>query len=372
MKRSDDLFHSEVSETPDEAFQLDSYDFELPQERIAQNPHKIRDNSRLLIVNKTKSTISHSRFYSLPEVLKEGDLLVLNDTKVVKALIPCVKPTGAQIDLLALDPIKAEPTATQDVTRRVCLAKTSKGLRSGASLFTLDQREIRIVRLVGGGRIEVEFPVHEKDFPKFLDEYGKTPLPPYIKPMAENVDRDAKSYQTVYASGPGSVAAPTAGLHFTEKLLADLTNNGVETTRITLHVGPGTFQPVRTQDIRRNRMESEEYQITSAAAGSINQAISDGRRIIAVGTTCVRTLESAITPSGRLNAGSGKTDLFIYPGYKFRLIKNMLTNFHLPKSTLFMLVCALGGTHLMRRAYQTAIQEGYSFYSYGDAGIIFE
>jgi S-adenosylmethionine:tRNA ribosyltransferase-isomerase len=243
-------------------------------------------------------------------------------------------------------------------------------LRAGATIAIEGGPELLVEKTLGRGRILIRFPVDEDGMLTFLDRHGTAPLPPYIKPGDKDHSFHRERYQTVYSRVSGSVAAPTAGLHFTEQVLEELKRTGIEITRIVLHVGPGTFTPVREEDVRRHEMESEFYEISEEAANVLQAALEDGRRIIAVGTTTVRTLESAISPEGRFQPGRGRTDLFILPGYRFRAVHGLITNFHLPGSTLLMLVCAFAGKERVLDAYKTAVGERYRFYSYGDACLI--
>jgi S-adenosylmethionine:tRNA ribosyltransferase-isomerase len=306
-------------------------------------------------------------------LLDPSDLLVLNETKVTPARLFGHKPTGGRVELLVLDP--ARPLQGQQNTehaQRVCLVQSSKPVRPGTVIHLDKEYEIIAGETLSPGRIIARFPVSEPYFLPFLESYGTPPLPPYIKPENRLLTRDRDRYQTVYAKINGSVAAPTAGLHFTEELFNDLRTLGITIARIVLHVGPGTFTPVRSEDVRLHNMESEFFEVSEETAGLINDAQKQGRRIVAVGTTCVRALESAVNEDGILQPGSQSTDLFITPGYKFKLVRGLVTNFHLPKSTLLMLVCALAGTDLTLNAYKKAIENKYRFYSYGDACLILE
>jgi S-adenosylmethionine:tRNA ribosyltransferase-isomerase len=252
------------------------------------------------------------------------------------------------------------------------MVKASKRLKAGDVIRLANGSELTAEETVAAGRVRVRFPVAESDLLRFLDTHGQPPLPPYIKAHGLAGEQDRTRYQTVYSRVPGSVAAPTAGLHFTEDLLARLAARGIEIVRVTLHVGPGTFTPVRHEDVRLHVMESENYEISEETAETLNRARKEGRRIVAVGTTTVRALESAATSEGVVASGRASTNLFIIPGYSFKIVHNMITNFHLPASTLLMLVCALGGTEGMLRAYQEAINLKYLFYSYGDACLILD
>ncbi|MBM4327651.1 MAG: tRNA preQ1(34) S-adenosylmethionine ribosyltransferase-isomerase QueA [Deltaproteobacteria bacterium] len=350
---------------------LSTYDYELPERLIAQEPEAPRDESRLLALNRQTGRVSHRSFRELPSLLKPSDVLVLNETKVIPAALRARKPTGGRVDLLVLDPAGvARGIDLSALAERICMFHSSKPLRSGAALKLEDGREIIVGESVAPGRVRVRFPAQEADFLAFLEEWGHPPLPPYIRDPARDSERDRKRYQTVYARQAGSVAAPTAGLHFTDGLLRELEAGGVRIARIVLHVGPGTFTPVKHEDIRMHRMEAEYYETPELAAELINRAFAEKARIIAVGTTSVRTLESAIDPNGRLIAGKGRTDLFIRPAYGFRTIRGLITNFHLPKSTLLMLVCAFAGVESVMAAYHEAVALKYRFFSYGDACLI--
>ena len=296
--------------------------------------------------------LAHRRIRELPDLLTPGDLVVVNDTKVINARLRGAKDSGGNIEIL-VERIEAERVA-------LCQARSSKPLKPGR---TLD---------VPGGRLQVversgEF--FRLEFPSavtaFLEQHGETPLPPYIGRTAE--PWDGRRYQTVYAAKPGAVAAPTAGLHFSEKLLDALAKRGVQVATITLHVGAGTFQPVRVDDVARHRLHAERYQITDSAAASIRACREAGCRVVAVGTTVVRALETAADPVGGVRARSGETRLFIKPGYRFQVVDALLTNFHLPESTLLMLVCAFAGVERVMAAYAAAVAQGYRFFSYGDA-----
>jgi S-adenosylmethionine:tRNA ribosyltransferase-isomerase len=352
------------------AFQLGTYRYELPPELIAQEPSRVRDQSRLLAFRKSTGAIQHHSFRDLPSLLLPSDLLVINETKVVPASLIGHKPTGGRVELLVLDPAIMEEAVRRDSsTVRTCLVRSSKRLRQGAVIQIEAGPEITVEETIGPGRIRVRFPVDEDEFLTFLNLFGRPPLPPYIR-RATGDDRER--YQTIYAKVSGSVAAPTAGLHFTEELLGELQEKGVTIARILLQVGPGTFTPVREDDIRLHRMESESYEISRAAADAIVKARHEGQRVIAVGTTTVRALESAATAEGDVRPGKGQTSLFITPGYSFKVVRGLITNFHLPGSTLLMLVCALGGTDLVMNAYKVAVNEKYYFYSYGDACLVLD
>jgi S-adenosylmethionine:tRNA ribosyltransferase-isomerase len=367
-------------------FRLSAYSYSLPDGLIAHAPAAKRDHSRLLVLKKSTASISHRSFFELPEILEPGDLLVVNETKVVPAALSGRKASGGKVELLVLNP--ARQAVDSETAARACLAKSSKWLKpgtiivldkprasangGGADLASSCRAEVQVVENIGNGRVVIDFRVPDDSFFDFLQEFGRPPLPPYIKNAQRDLHKDRERYQTVYSTTPGSVAAPTAGLHFTERLIGELKDKDIDIAKIVLHVGPGTFIPVRTDDIRDHRMEPEFYDIPKAAADQINTAVKSGHRIIAVGTTSFRALESATGTDGLVEERRASTDLFVYPGYKPKLIRALVTNFHLPESTLFMLVCALGGTDFMKKAYAEAINLKYFFYSYGDACLILE
>jgi len=352
-------------------FKLSTYQYHLPQALIAQRPARTRDESRLLKLDRDTGAVDHHAFKDLPRLLRASDLLVLNETRVTPCALSARKPSGGRVSLLVLEPAGREHrTVSGDLASRVCICGSSKPLRDGTTITIEDGPDLLIEKTLGGGRVIVRFPVGEDGVLSFLERHGKAPLPPYIKPGDQDRSFHRDRYQTVYSRVAGSVAAPTAGLHFTEQLLEELEQNGIEVTRILLHVGPGTFTPVREEDVRRHTMELESYEISEEAANVLQAALECGRRIIAVGTTTVRTLESAMNPDGRFRPGNGRTDLFILPGHRFKAVHGMITNFHLPGSTLLMLVCAFAGTERVLYAYKTAVGGRYRFYSYGDACLI--
>lgn len=326
------------------------FDYELPNGQIAQAPASRRDASKLMHI--AGDGIEHLGFHRFPELLMPGDLLVLNDTRVIKARLHGVKDSGGQAEVL-VERIEGE-------TEALCQVRVSKALKPGR-FIQIGDAELEVLGRKGDF-YSLRFP---SDVLAFLEQRGETPLPPYIERAAGTVDADR--YQTVYGRRPGAVAAPTAGLHFTEDLLRQVRDRGVEIAEVTLHVGAGTFQPVRVDDISQHRMHAERYEICSRAARALAECRERGGRIVAVGTTVVRTLESAAARSGEVEAGSGETDLFITPGFPFRVVDVLLTNFHLPRSTLLMLVCAFAGYERVMAAYAEAVDEGYRFFSYGDA-----
>lgn len=339
---------------------LDMFDFNLPEELIAQVPLKNRADSRLMVVNKETGEIKHEVFKNITEYLREGDCLVLNDTKVLPARLFGVKTdTGAHIEVLLLKQMEGDRWET--------LVKPAKRVKEGTELEFGDGllKAVCTETLEHGGRV-LEFS-YSGIFYEVLDQLGEMPLPPYIKERLEDKDR----YQTVYAKEPGSAAAPTAGLHFTEQLLEEIKQMGVHIAFITLHVGLGTFRPVNVDDIEGHDMHSEFYMMTEETAQLLNEVHEKGGRIITVGTTSTRTLETIATAQdGKFKASSGWTNIFIYPGYTFKAIDGLITNFHLPKSTLIMLVSALAGRENILHAYNTAVEERYRFFSFGDAMFI--
>ena len=351
-------------------YSLEDYDYHLPEESIAQQPVAQRDRSRLLVVGRQSGSLGHGCFNDLPKHLSAADVLVVNNTQVVPARLVGRKETGGRVELLLLDypPATNREIGGKGVETR-CLIKASKRPRLG-SRFIFEAGLTAEVIGLHGLQQRVRFS-YTGNFERLLYRIGQVPLPPYIRRQDNggNVD-DQTHYQTVYASQKGAVAAPTAGLHFTENILERLRKKGVKIVEITLHVGYGTFSPVRVSDIRKHAMHAERFFLSDQAAGTINQARQAGHRVVAVGTTCVRTLEFAATTDGEVVPGNGSCDLFIYPGYRFKVVDAMVTNFHLPQSTLLMLVSAFAGRENILEAYGTAIEKGYRFYSYGDAMLI--
>jgi S-adenosylmethionine:tRNA ribosyltransferase-isomerase len=352
-------------------YALSDYDYHLPDHLIAQHPAPERDRSRLMVVDRRTASIGHQRFDDLPDLLDPGDALVLNDTQVVAGRLLGRKETGGRVEVLVLD--FAQASAGVKNGRGFvspCLIRASKAPKVGSRLL-FDGGLVGVVTERREGIQTIRFS-GPSDVAAAIEKAGLPPLPPYIRREKGDADseKDSRSYQTVYARVKGAVAAPTAGLHFTDALLDRLRSSGVDIIPITLHVGYGTFLPVRVDDIRDHRMHTEGYDLTAESAEAINRARQKGRRIVAVGTTSVRTIEFASKPDGHVRPGRGKNDLFIYPGYRFRSVGAMVTNFHLPKSTLLMLVSAFAGNRLIRDAYTEAVRHGYRFYSYGDAMLI--
>ena len=334
------------------------FDFDLPQELIAQTPLADRDHSRLLVLDKETGEVSHKEFRNILDYLSSGDVLVINDTKVIPARLMGVKEdTGAVIELLLLKDLG------NDVWE--CLSRPQKRLHVGTIVKFSDELSASVVELLDDGVTRVKLN-YSGILLEILDRLGEMPLPPYIHEKLAEKDR----YNTVYAKNIGSAAAPTAGLHFTNELLDELRSRGVIITNVTLHVGLGTFRPVEVDDINNHHMHSEYYEMCGETADILNSAKEDGRRIIAVGTTSTRTLESIINKYGKFVECSGNTDIFIYPGYEFKAIDCLITNFHLPKSTLVMLVSALAGRDNILNAYHEAVINKYRFFSFGDAMFI--
>lgn len=340
---------------------LADFDYPLDESLIAQQPIEPRDRARLLVVDRQAGAPAHHRFDALPGLLRPNDLLVLNNTQVIHARFHGRKrPSGGKIELLLVRPVASHAPAS----RWQALIKGA--VRPGQQL-ELPDGVTATVAVAGGGGALVEFPPG-LDVLAYTEKAGAVPLPPYIHRAP--VEEDRVRYQTVFARRPGAVAAPTAGLHFTETLLQAIRDKGIRTAYVTLHVGPGTFKPVACEDIREHRMDPEWFELPADAAKVVNETRERGGRIIAVGSTSVRVLETAAQKGWPLQAGSGETALFIYPGYAFTAVDALLTNFHLPKSTLFMLVCAFAGRERMLETYRTAAAEQYRFYSYGDAMLI--
>lgn len=334
------------------------FDFYLPEELIAQTPLEKRDTSRLLHLDKQTGEIEHKHFYDIKQYLHEGDCLVLNDSRVLPARLIGARPTGGTVELVLLKDLGDN--------RWECLSRPGRKTKPGQELVFVNGELTAVVEEVtlGGNRI-VKFS-YEGIFLEILERLGKMPLPPYIKEELQ----DSERYQTVYSKELGSAAAPTAGLHFTKELLAEIADMGVKICYVTLHVGLGTFRPVKADKIEDHEMHSEFCIVPEETAETVNAVKRAGGRVIAVGTTSCRTLESFTTEDGTLQATSGWTNIFIYPGYKFKCIDALITNFHLPESTLIMLVSALAGRENILNAYNTAVKERYRFFSFGDAMMI--
>ena len=342
---------------------LKTHDFyyDLPEELIAQDPLEDRSSSRLLVLDKKTGATSHHIFREIKDYLKPGDCLVINDTKVIPArLMGTKKDTGATIEVLLLK--RRENDIWETLVKPGKKAKPGTVITFGEGLLTGT-----VVDIVDEGNRLIQFS-YEGIFEEVLDKLGEMPLPPYITHKLQDKNR----YQTVYAKYEGSAAAPTAGLHFTEELFQKLEEKGVLVANVTLHVGLGTFRPVKVDDVSKHHMHTEFYQVTKEEADKINKAKQAGGRIVCVGTTSCRTIESAADENGVLKPGQGDTDIFIYPGYSFKMMDVLITNFHLPESTLLMLVSALAGKEQVMRVYEEAVQERYRFFSFGDAMIILD
>ncbi len=328
------------------------FDYHLPPEAIAQHPGE-RGESRLLVLGRTSE---ERRFADLPDLLDPGDLLVVNDTRVIPARLRARRPTGGRVEILLVE--REGPASWW------CLLRPGRRLPPGAPL-AIESGPAARVEERADGRCRLTF---DQPIGPLLAEIGETPLPPYIDRPVE--PRDRQRYQTVYAARPGAVAAPTAGLHFTPALLAALERRGIRQASLTLHVGPGTFRPVKAENPEEHVMDSERFEIPEATAQAVAATRRNGRRVVAVGTTVVRTLETAATSDGLVTAGAGRTGLYIRPGYGFRVVDRLITNFHLPRSTLLMLVCAFAGRNRVLDAYRQAVGSGFRFYSYGDAMLV--
>lgn len=349
---------------------IDEFDYLLPKELIAQHPMKDRDKCRLMVLNRKNGSIEHKNFYDIIDYLEEGDTLVLNDSKVIPARIfGKKKETGAKIEFLLIKDMGNNRWET--------MVRPGKKLKIGDSVVFSSEKgvslEAEIKDFGSDGTRIVEF-TYEGVFMEILEELGSMPLPPYIQRLGE--ERDKQEYQTVYCREEGSVAAPTAGLHFTDSLLKEISLKGINLAYITLHVGIGTFRPVKCDNIEDHHMHFEEYHISPEVADLINETKRRGKRIVSVGTTSSRTLESSASYDvekglWQVKPGSGNTDIFIYPGYEFKMVDGLITNFHLPKSTLLMLISALYDRESILKAYEKAVKEKYRFFSYGDAMLIY-
>jgi len=338
---------------------LSDFDYSLPAEQIAQHPLPDRSASRLLVLERATGAIRHAHFRDLPELIPPRDVLVINTSRVIPARLHGKRDSGTDAELLL---VREQPDATW-----LALGHPGGKLKPGRRVTLGNDSAVEILEVLGGGLRRIRF-VGALDARSTLAKYGEVPLPPYIKRAPETAD--AERYQTVYAAHDGSVAAPTAGLHFTPELLADIYTRQVRVASLDLHVGPGTFKPVETEDLSHHPMHAEAFDITPGAAEWINRARATGFGIWAVGTTVVRALESSADANGSIRSGSGETSLFIRPPYEFKIVSHLITNFHLPRSTLLMLVCAFGGYEQVMKAYREAVKQGYRFYSYGDAMVI--
>jgi S-adenosylmethionine:tRNA ribosyltransferase-isomerase len=342
---------------------ITDFDYELPEELIAQEPLELRENSRMLAVDRAGNSWRDEQFVNFPNFLRETDVLVLNNTKVFPARLLGEKERsgGAAIELFLIREIENHVWEV--------LARPARRLKPGTKVFFGEKLQAELLEKTAEGRARVRFQ-SIGDFETVLDEIGKTPLPPYIKREGENFPRDRERYQTVFAKEKGAIAAPTAGLHFTPEILAAIRNRGVKIVEVTLHVGYGTFEPVRVSDLSEHRVAPEQSEISLETAEILNRAKAENRRIIAVGTTSTRALESSVSEQGSFVAGKRTANLTIIPGYRFRAIDGLLTNFHLPQSSLLVLVSTFAGLDLTMSAYRHAVKSRYRFYSYGDCMLI--
>ena len=344
---------------------ISEFDYELPEKLIAQMPADKRQNSKMLVLDKKNKTIEHKHFFDIVDYIEPNSILVLNNTKVLPARLYGTKDTGAKIEVFLLE--------SKENKNWSCLIKPSKRVKPDTIITISNELKVRpIKRLEDDGEWLVEL-IYDGELFDILHKVGNIPLPPYIERKLKSDELkqfDMERYQTVYAKDEGSVAAPTAGLHFTEEILQKLKDKGVEIAYVTLNVGLGTFRPVKCENILEHKMHSETFEITQDAADKINQAKANGKKLVAVGTTTVRTLETAFQKYGCIQACHDNSELFIYPPYEFKVVDNLITNFHLPKSTLLMLVSALASKEFIFKAYNEAIKNEYRFFSYGDCMLI--
>ena len=336
---------------------ISEFDFDLPENLIAQTPLEKRENSRLLVVNKEKQSFDDAHFYDFPRFLRKGDVLVLNNTKVFPARLFGETETGVKVEIFLVKEIENQIWET--------LARPARRLKIGKKITFSENLSAKVLARTEEGRVIIEFETNG-NFDEILDQIGKTPLPPYIKRDDGNFEKDRERYQTVFAKNRGAIAAPTAGLHFTPEILESIKSCGIEIAEITLHVGYGTFEPVRVNDLSEHKVLPENYEITAETAETLNLAKFENRRIIAIGTTTTRTLESAFSKHNKFLAEKNLADLTVTPEYKFKAIDAVLTNFHLPQSSLLVLISTFGGHELIINSYQHAVRENYRFYSYGD------
>ncbi|MCF8056801.1 MAG: tRNA preQ1(34) S-adenosylmethionine ribosyltransferase-isomerase QueA [Desulfocapsa sp.] len=353
-------------------FSLKAYNYTLPQKNIAQHPADAREDSRLLILHRETATREHGQFHQIIDLLSPGDLLVVNNTKVFPARLHGRKESGGKVEVFLLSyPVERRFENKEMRAEVTALIKSSKRPKPGSRILLGPDLDARVMKLLDGGKIKIELSYScDKKLSTLLEEYGQVPLPPYISRKDGTTEEDRKRYQTVYAHQPGAVAAPTAGLHFSEELLRAIDEKGVAITQVTLHVGHGTFAPVRCEDIRDHNIHQEYVSISAESADSINRVRKNGGKIWAVGTTTVRTLEFMADRDGNVRAGDHWCGLYILPGYDYKVIDNLITNFHLPESSLLFLVSAFYGREKLMESYQEAINMDYRFYSYGDAMVI--
>jgi S-adenosylmethionine:tRNA ribosyltransferase-isomerase len=342
--------------------ELRDYDYELPPDLIAQYPLERRDASRMLIVYRKAGNFVDSEFRELPDVLKTDDIIVLNNTRVFPARLFGTTDTGAKVEVFLVEQ-RADRVWE-------ALVRPAKRFKPGHRIIFGDSLDGSVVEIETGGKAMIEFRLGGNEFFDLLDKFGRTPLPPYIKRERSSADSDRERYQTVYARSHGAIAAPTAGLHFTQAVLEDIKRRGVDVVEITLHVGYGTFEPVRVENLAEHRVLPEHFEIGTESADALNRAKDDRRRIIAIGTTTTRALEANYYKHQMFAAECGLADLTITPGYEFKAIDGLLTNFHLPKSSLLILVSTFAGRELIMKAYEHAVREKYRFYSYGDCMLV--
>jgi S-adenosylmethionine:tRNA ribosyltransferase-isomerase len=348
---------------------LSDFQFDLPAELIAQVPAEERDGARLMVLNRQRDALSHSHVGALPQHLQPGDLLVVNDTQVIPARLFGRSAAGGAVELLLIRPVSSESSSGAKEPTWLCLGKPGRRLRVGAALSFPDGVCATVAAVHGEGRYSVAFD-ETTDVATLLARHGEIPLPPYIRRPDGPLPSDHSRYQTIFAAHPGAIAAPTAGLHFTDALIASLRARGIHIARLTLHVGPGTFLPVRSDDVTQHVMEPEWCEISPSTAQIIRDTKSRGGRVVAVGTTTTRALESAAAANGGVHAGALWANAFIIPGHRFRIVDALFTNFHLPGSTLLLLVSAFAGRARILAAYAEAVRQRYRFYSYGDAMLI--
>ena len=338
---------------------VSDFNYDLPEELIAQHPYDKRDEARLMVLHRNTKQIEHKVFKDIIDYLEPGDCLVLNDTKVIPARLYGKKDTGAKVEFLLLKRIENDDWEA--------MVRPGNKLKAGAKVSFGDGiLQAEVLETLEGGNRRVRF-FYEGIFNEILDKVGLMPLPPYIK---ENIKEENEKYQTVYAKYEGSAAAPTAGLHFTEELLEKIKEKGVEIAKVTLHVGIGTFRPVKVENVEEHKMHSEHFYVKQIEADKINKAKETGHRVVAVGTTSCRVLESVSDENGKMKEIETDTSIFIYPGYKFKCVDALITNFHLPESTLIMLVSSLAGKDFIMKAYKEAVEKRYKFFSFGDAMFI--
>lgn len=342
---------------------LSDFDYTLPSDLIAQQPAARREDSRLMLLERSTERILNTRFKKIEHYFNPGDVLVINDTRVIPARLYGTKISGGKIEVFLVRRLEHVPGECW-----VCLTRSSRPLRRGTRLTLTGGLNAEVLEESEDGYRNIRFEYNGTDFLQWLEEEGSIPLPPYIERAPQQ--QDLERYQTTFSSVPGAVAAPTAGLHFTPVILDRLRQKGVVVTPLTLHVGLGTFLPVRVDNIAEHRMHAEAYSIPDSTAAAVTAAKREGRRVIALGTTVTRTLEYAANDAGEIPTGNGMTDMFIYPGYRFKVVDALLTNFHLPKSTLLMLVSAFAGRDFVLRAYAEAVAQRYRFFSYGDCMLI--